>query len=129
MNQPAFDLIFILIMIISGLSLLDDAIELYKVIVVLNLVIMVMYFMLVRGPRYINKINDGNLASMLSRLLLFIPTMAILFIMAGNEEFDVDRAKVQMGIYMMIGLSCLTIIRFLYRKYWLKRKEKTDTKT
>jgi len=130
MNQASFDLIFIIMLVVSAMSLIDNAEELYRVVVMLYFVLMSMYFMFVRGRHYINKLNNGDLASMLRNLLLFGGTLGVFFIIGYQQDiYEMNSTKMQMIISMLIVLSCLTVTKYLYRRYWLKRKEKTNTKT
>lgn len=129
MNRLSMDLTLILILVIDFLCLFDPNAtgEFAFSILMITTLIILMYISFVVGPHYIKKISNDDLRRVVRDLVLYVPLCIFFFLMTSSGRIDLDdpaKAKMEMGAYLLIGLSVVLIVKSAIAYCYHKKKEK-----
>lgn len=123
------DLALILILVVDFLCLFDlnATGESAFAILMVNTLVVLMYISFVIGPRYIKKISNDDLRRLVRNLVLYVPLCVFFFLLESSGHIDIgdpEKAKMEMGFYLLIGLSVITIVESVIAYCYHKKKEK-----
>lgn len=129
MNRLSMDLALILILVIDFLCLFDPNAtgEFAFSILMITTLIILMYISFVVGPHYIKKISNDDLKNIVRELILYVPLCIFFLLLASSGRIDLDdpaKAKMEMGAYLLIGLSVVLIVKSAIAYCYHKKKEK-----
>ena len=132
MNRAGMDLVLLLVLIINIMVLLDPNATEERVfsILIVGTLVMLLYVSFVIGPHYLKKISNDDLRRICRNLVLYIPLIILMGILAETGHIDLEdpeRAKMEIGMYFLAGITALNVIGITISHLYRKKKEREQS--
>ena len=132
MNRLGMDVALLLVLIVNIMVLLDENAdgELAFAILMVGTAVMTMYVCMVIGPHYVKKIQNDDLRRIIRNLVFYVPFIVLMIMLAETGHIDFEdpvRAKMEMGAYLLAGVTAITVIEITISHLYRKKKEREQS--